>query len=143
MQVMEAAARQFLGEHNFSNLARVGDKNPWRTILGIRIGRRGGFTYLEVTAQSFLWHQVRCMAAALFSVGAGEKDMDWILLLLNEETDGRSSRHLRKGSCSGIPTAGSHGCQSGTIVAAPTAQIGGTMRSWNRCAMMLKRKTSQ
>ena len=86
MQIMEAAARQFLGEHNFSNLARVGDRNPWRTILGIRIGSEGRFTYLEVTAQSFLWHQVRCMAAALFSVGNGELDADGIRLLLNEAT---------------------------------------------------------
>ena len=83
---MEAAARLFLGEHNFSNLARVGDKNPWRTILGIRTGFDGRFTYLEVTAHSFLWHQVRCMAAALFSVGIGEQDADGILLLLNEKT---------------------------------------------------------
>jgi tRNA pseudouridine38-40 synthase len=81
---MEAAATQFLGEHNFSNLARVGDKNPWRKILEIRIGNEGRFVYLEVKAESFLWHQVRCMAAVLFSVGIGEQDADGIRLLLNE-----------------------------------------------------------
>jgi tRNA pseudouridine38-40 synthase len=83
-QAMEAAATQFLGEHNFSNLARVGDKNPWRKILEIRIGNEGRFVYLEVKAESFLWHQVRCMAAVLFSVGIGEQDADGIRLLLNE-----------------------------------------------------------
>ena len=75
---MEAAAARFLGEHNFSNLARVGDKNPWRKILDIKIGTEGQFVYLEVKAESFLWHQVRCMAAALFSVGLGEQDADGI-----------------------------------------------------------------
>ncbi|MFA5331994.1 MAG: tRNA pseudouridine(38-40) synthase TruA [Methanoregula sp.] len=85
-RVMDAAAREFLGEHNFTNFARVGDKNPWRNMLAIRIGTEGRFTYLEVKAESFLWHQVRCMAAALFSVGLGELDMEGIRLLFNEKT---------------------------------------------------------
>ncbi|MDD1702351.1 MAG: tRNA pseudouridine(38-40) synthase TruA, partial [Methanoregula sp.] len=83
---METAAREFLGDHNFSNFARVGDKNPWRKILDILIGTEGRFTYLEVKAESFLWHQVRCMAAALFLVGTGGQDVDGIRLLLNETT---------------------------------------------------------
>jgi tRNA pseudouridine38-40 synthase len=83
-QVMESVAREFLGEHNFTNFARVGDKNPYRKILAIRIGTEGRFVYLEVTAESFLWHQVRCMASALFSVGNGEQDVDGIRLLFNE-----------------------------------------------------------
>ncbi|ABS54739.1 tRNA pseudouridine synthase A [Methanoregula boonei 6A8] len=81
---METAAREFSGDHNFTNFARVGDKNPWRKILEIRIGTEGSFTYLEVKAQSFLWHQVRCMAAAALSAGMGEQDADGIRLLLNE-----------------------------------------------------------
>ncbi|MGA2104127.1 tRNA pseudouridine(38-40) synthase TruA [Methanoregula sp.] len=86
LPAMEAAARVFLGEHNFSNLARVGQKNPWRKILGIQIGNEGRFVFLEVTAESFLWHQVRCMASAVYSVGIGELDAEGILLLLNEKT---------------------------------------------------------
>jgi len=81
---MERAARAFAGDHNFTNFARVGDKNPWRKILEIRTGTEGRFTYLEVKAQSFLWHQVRCMASALFSAGNGELDADGIRLLLSE-----------------------------------------------------------
>jgi tRNA pseudouridine38-40 synthase len=95
---MEAAAGAFLGEHNFSNLARVGEKNPWRKILGIRIGNDGRFVYLEVTAESFLWHQVRCMATALFSVGAGELDTEGILLLLAE----KSSRPVQPAPAEGL-----------------------------------------
>ncbi|HNX16779.1 MAG TPA: tRNA pseudouridine(38-40) synthase TruA [Methanoregula sp.] len=85
-EAMEQAAGYFLGEHNFTNFARVGDKNPWRKILEIRIATEGRFTYLEVKAESFLWHQVRCMAAALASVGAGEDDAEGIRLRLNEKT---------------------------------------------------------
>ena len=136
LQAMEAAARLFLGEHNFSNLARVGDKNPWRTILGIRTGFDGRFTYLEVTAHSFLWHQVRCMAAALFSVGIGEQDADGILLLLNEKTRRPIPPAPAEGLYSGIRTAGSRGCRlKKASAAARTALSSGvTMRSWSRCA---------
>lgn len=85
-EAMEQAAHHFLGEHNFTNFARVGDKNPWRKVLEIRIAAEDRFTYLEVKAESFLWHQVRCMAAALFSVGTGEEDAEGIRLLLSEKT---------------------------------------------------------
>jgi tRNA pseudouridine38-40 synthase len=69
---MEKACRHFLGIHDFSNFARVRDKNPLRNILAIHIAGEDGFAYLEVTAESFLWHQVRCMATALILVGYGE-----------------------------------------------------------------------
>ena len=82
LQAMEAVAQEFLGEHNFTNFARVGDKNPYRKILAIRIGTEGNFAFLEVKAESFLWHQVRCMASALFSVGNGELDAGGIRLML-------------------------------------------------------------
>lgn len=75
---MEKASRHFLGVHDFSGFARVRDKNPLRNILGIRIAEEGGFLFLEVTAESYLWHQVRCMATALLRVGEGETDADCI-----------------------------------------------------------------
>jgi len=81
-EAMAEAAGQFLGQHNFSNFARVRDKNPYRTIIEIRIGKDAGFVYLEVTAESFLWHQVRCMAAALAHIGEGTLKEDAISDLL-------------------------------------------------------------
>ena len=121
----------FIGEHNFSNLARVGDKNPWGRFSEIRIGTEGRFTYLEVKAESFLWHQVRCMAAALLSVGAGELDMDGILLLLNETANRPIQPAPRKGSCSGIPIAGFRGSRWKRAIAAAriVPSSGGTMPS--------------
>jgi tRNA pseudouridine38-40 synthase len=83
--VMERAARNFIGCHNFTNFARVRDKNPWRNILKIGIGENEGFNYLEVKAESFLWHQVRCMATALLQVGEGEADESFIVSLLEGE----------------------------------------------------------
>jgi tRNA pseudouridine38-40 synthase len=84
---MHRAAQLFVGSHNFTNFARVRDKNPWRNILQIGICEEDGFTYLEVKAESFLWHQVRCMASALSFVGSGEAGEDSIADLLESGTD--------------------------------------------------------
>ena len=82
MDEMEKACRHFLGIHDFSHFARVKDKNPLRNILAIRIAEEDGFVFLEVTAESFLWHQVRCMATALLQVGTGEEGHESIPHLL-------------------------------------------------------------
>ncbi|MFA4826312.1 MAG: tRNA pseudouridine(38-40) synthase TruA [Methanoregula sp.] len=81
-EAMNRAAQQFLGSHNFSNFARVKDKNPYRNILAVRVGEEDGFEFLEVTAESFLWHQVRCMASALLLIGEGNADECSIARLL-------------------------------------------------------------
>ncbi len=87
MEEMEKASRHFLGIHDFSSFARVKDKNPLRNILAIRIAGEDEFVFLEVTAESFLWHQVRCMATALLRVGNGEVDGECILQYLKGEID--------------------------------------------------------
>ncbi len=82
---MQRAGQLLEGSHNFTNFARVRGKNPWRNILGIAVGEAEGFVYLEVKAESFLWHQVRCMATALLQVGEGEEDETFISTLLDGE----------------------------------------------------------
>jgi tRNA pseudouridine38-40 synthase len=84
-RAMDRAARHFSGTHNFSRFARVQDKNPYRTVHAAAIREDHGFVWLEVTADSFLWHQVRCMAAALWQVGAGEAEEGLIPALLKQE----------------------------------------------------------
>ncbi|MDO9326248.1 MAG: tRNA pseudouridine(38-40) synthase TruA [Methanoregula sp.] len=82
---MDRAAQLFSGSHNFTNFARVRDKNPYRNILSARVGEEENFVYFEVKAESFLWHQVRCMAAALLLVGHGEADESSITGLLKAD----------------------------------------------------------
>jgi tRNA pseudouridine38-40 synthase len=96
--VMERAAHSFIGRHNFTNFARVGDKNPWRNILEISMGENEGFVYLEVKAESFLWHQVRCMATALLQVGEGEAGETFITSLL----EGDVKRPLQPAPAEGL-----------------------------------------
>ncbi|MDN7026078.1 tRNA pseudouridine(38-40) synthase TruA [Methanoculleus sp. FWC-SCC1] len=86
VSAMQEMARRFIGSHNFSSFARVGDKNPVRTVLAADIRREGRFCVFEVTAKSFLWNMVRCMATALLLAGRGAADIDELAGLLEEPT---------------------------------------------------------
>lgn len=68
---METAAALFEGVHDFSGFARVESKNPERKVLSSSIRRENGALYLEITAESFLWHMVRCIATVLHDIGMG------------------------------------------------------------------------
>lgn len=84
---MARAAGRFVGNHNFTNFARLEGKNPYRNVLAATVAEEDGFVYLEVTAESFLWHQVRSMATALLRVGEGEAEEESIDHLLTEEAE--------------------------------------------------------
>jgi tRNA pseudouridine38-40 synthase len=83
LDAMARAAARFVGEHDVSRLCRAGSNNPVRRILASRVFAGETGAVYEVTAWSFLWHQVRCMAGALESVGRGELDGDGIDGLLS------------------------------------------------------------
>lgn len=95
---MDRAAARFIGNHNFTNFARVGDKNPFRTILAAGVREEDGFVFFEVTAESFLWHQVRSMAAALVLIGNGKSPEESITLLL----EGPAERPLQPAPAEGL-----------------------------------------
>jgi len=69
---MRDAAAEFVGRHNFSCFARIEPgKSPIRTVDRIAIVLDEDGCRLEVTAQSFLWHMVRCIAASLLQISDG------------------------------------------------------------------------
>jgi tRNA pseudouridine38-40 synthase len=87
LESMARAAGRFVGNHNFTNFARLEGKNPYRGVLAAMVAEEDGFAFLEVTAESFLWHQVRSMATALLRVGNGEADEESIDQLLSAEAE--------------------------------------------------------
>ena len=74
---MNLAAANFVGEHDYRNFCKMDDsvKTFCRTVKSCEIEPAGGDDgafVLNVMGSAFLWHQVRCMAAVLFSVGKGK-----------------------------------------------------------------------
>lgn len=82
---MDLAAQAMIGTHNFSRLARVREKSPMRTVASARVFLDQGIPVFEVTAHTYLWHMVRCMAAALLSIGTHEREPELIQRLLSGE----------------------------------------------------------
>ncbi len=70
--LIHKAVKCFIGEHDFSCFARIEEgRSPIRTIKSITIDENDGHVLLEITANSFLWHMVRCIAGTLSDVGNG------------------------------------------------------------------------
>ncbi|NLD56710.1 MAG: tRNA pseudouridine(38-40) synthase TruA [Methanomicrobiales archaeon] len=95
---MNRASALFIGTHNFTNFARVRDKNPFRKVLFCAVQKEDEFVFFEVTAESFLWHQVRSMATALLRVGNGEAPEDSVRELL----EGPAERPLQPAPAEGL-----------------------------------------
>ncbi len=70
---MQQAADHLLGTHDFSTFRAQNCQatSPIRTLDGIRITRTDDLITTEVSARSFLYHQVRNMVGTLSLVGSG------------------------------------------------------------------------
>ncbi|NXE16936.1 PUS3 synthase, partial [Lophotis ruficrista] len=109
--LMDAAARRYVGTHDFRNLCKMdvanGVVNFQRTILSAGVtwvegGGGGGETgppdpfrlcQFEVTGQAFLYHQVRCMMAVLFLIGQRMEEPEIIDELLDVEKNPRKPQY--------------------------------------------------
>lgn len=87
---MDRAAQEFLGEHDFTLFSRQSERSPIRRVIASSVREEGGFCIFEVTAESFLWNMVRCMAWTLAAVGRGEMTGEEIRALL----EGRGGRRV-------------------------------------------------
>jgi tRNA pseudouridine38-40 synthase len=69
---MKNVAPLFLGYHDFTCFARIEPgKRPEKSIDRIEMNRDKSGCWVEITANSFLWHMVRCIASALFDISEG------------------------------------------------------------------------
>ena len=83
VELMQRAARDYLGTHDFS--AFCGNKNmkksTVRTIFDFVVERQGNEVVFTVTGNGFLQHMVRIMVGTLLEIGAGERAEDCIPVL--------------------------------------------------------------
>ena len=73
--VMAHAGRYLVGEHDFTSFRAVACQahSPVRTIHSLEVRRSGRFIYIDVIANAFLHHMVRCIAGVLIKTGCGDK----------------------------------------------------------------------
>jgi len=76
-------ASVFIGEHDFSNFARVeSNKNPLRTIENIIFTEQDYFLIIDFYAQTFLWHQIRRIISAIEKFDNGKLTKEKIVFAL-------------------------------------------------------------
>lgn len=82
--LMQLAARQLLGEHDFSSFRAAGcqSRSAVRRIEALEVVRHGDYVVIEVRANGFLYHMVRNIVGSLVRVGSGEAGAGWIGELL-------------------------------------------------------------
>jgi len=71
----------FVGTHNFTNLCRLEDgKDPVRKVTNCEpwLDDNQKPIGISVTAESFLWNQVRRMASAITGIVSGDYDLDYV-----------------------------------------------------------------
>lgn len=78
LAAMQEAAAHFLGTHSFRNFCKmdvVNVSNFTRTVRAVGLHPSAQLpeliSYFEITANSFLYHQIRCTMEVLFLVGRG------------------------------------------------------------------------
>jgi len=87
-EMMEAAARHFIGHHDFSRIARAVDgRDPWRRIINTEIWTEDELIIFEVVGESFLWNMVRGMATLLMAAGSDLISPDRVAEILREPGD--------------------------------------------------------
>ncbi len=84
VDVMAAAARALLGEHDFSafRAAECQAKSPVKVLRRADVARHGDLLVFDFEAGAFLHHMVRNMVGALVYVGKGAHPPEWIGELL-------------------------------------------------------------
>ena len=89
---MQLAARHLLGEQDFTSFraAACQAKSPVRTVYRLDVTRAGHCIHIDVVANAFLHHMVRCIAGVLIAVGRGEQAPEWVrqLLAVRDRTAG-------------------------------------------------------
>ena len=84
LELMQAAAEQLLGEHDFSafRAAECQAKSPVKIMRRADIQRCGDLLVFDFEASAFLHHMVRNLVGSLVDVGQGKHPPEWIAELL-------------------------------------------------------------
>jgi len=81
---MREAAAHLVGTHDFTSFRAVQcqAKSPVKTVHHLEVIEHGRFIVIDVRANAFLHHMVRNFAGVLMTIGAGEREPDWVAEVL-------------------------------------------------------------
>ncbi|WP_090309976.1 tRNA pseudouridine(38-40) synthase TruA [Pseudomonas linyingensis] len=81
---MREAAQALVGTHDFSSFRalKCQAKSPIKTLHHLRVIEQGCFIVLDIRANAFLHHMVRNIAGVLMTIGAGEREPQWVAEIL-------------------------------------------------------------
>jgi len=73
-KAMNLAAQHLVGRHDFSSFRAAGcqSNSPVKTLNQISVQREDDIIYINVSAKSFLYHQVRNIVGSLVLIGCGK-----------------------------------------------------------------------
>ncbi len=87
---MRDAMTLLLGEHDFRNFCKMDVEKVYnfkrvihQAIIVEKEPPASGVCYFQIQGQAFLWHQIRCIASILFSIGRGYESPTLISELLD------------------------------------------------------------
>ena len=98
---MNEAARQFVGQHDFSAFCATHEtkKSTVRAVTAIEVSRVGEEIRFTVTGTGFLRHMVRIMVGTLLEIGRGEREASSIVALFGEKREKAGELMPAKGLC--------------------------------------------
>jgi len=79
-ETMHRAGQRMLGERDFSSFRAAGcqSSTPFRRVDRVSVHRCGSLVVLDIQANAFLLHMVRNIAGALWEIGLGHRQPDWL-----------------------------------------------------------------
>jgi tRNA pseudouridine38/39 synthase len=90
LERMRDAMTLLLGEHDFRNFCKMDVEKVYnfkrvihQAIIVEKEPPASGVCYFQIQGQAFLWHQIRCIASILFSIGRGYESPTLISELLD------------------------------------------------------------
>lgn len=79
VNLMYEAAQYLVGRYDFSSFRGSGCQanHPVRSIIFLNVSRDNNIINIDIKANAFLLHMVRCIAGMLIKIGMGEKPSIW------------------------------------------------------------------
>ena len=86
LEILQKAAKHFIGTHDFAGFAAnrgKPEKNTIRTINSVRVRQKGPCVTIEFDGDGFLYKMVRLIVGSLVKCGLGKMDVDDLIARLD------------------------------------------------------------